>query len=168
MSEFKYKTKKTQTDHVNHLLDLLLIGLLLGALELLHNEVGEVSSLRQQLRVAPALRNLGPVKHANTKKQHKQRVKTNRRIMRSKDVKLIPLKAFPHRSILQNYDLVHLRQEANSVCHQNPLSITALQYSFSIKVLQLIFFHQSGSPIQSFVQYCHCFEFWDIMICQTA
>ena len=44
-----------------------------------------------------------------TKKQHKQRVKTNRRIMRSKDVKLIPLKTFPHRSILQNYDLVHLR-----------------------------------------------------------
>ena len=106
MSEFKYKTKKAQTDHVNHLLDLLLIGLLLGSLELLHNEVGEVSSLRQQLRVAPALRNLGPVKHANTKKQHKQRVKTNRRTMRSK---LIPLKTFPHRSILQNYDLVHLR-----------------------------------------------------------
>ena len=88
--------------------------------------------------------------------------------MRSKDVKLIPLKTFPHRSILQNYDLVHLRQEANSVCHQNPLSITDLQYSLSIKVLQLIFFHQSGSPIQSFIQYCHCFEFWDIMICQTA
>ena len=52
------------------------------------------------------------------------------RIMRSKDVKLIPLKAFPHRSILQNYDLVHLRQEANAMCHQNPLSIKVLQYSF--------------------------------------
>ena len=70
MSEFKYKTKKTQTDHVNHLLDLLFIGLLLGALKLLHNEVGEVSSLRQQLRVAPALRNLGPVKHANAQKNN--------------------------------------------------------------------------------------------------
>ena len=53
--------------------------------------------------------------------------------MRSEDVKLIPLQAFPHRSILQNYYLVHLRQEANAMCHQNPLSITALQYSF-IKV----------------------------------
>ena len=72
MSEIKYKTKKAQRDHVNHLLDLLLIGLLLGSLELLHDEVGEVSSLRQQLRVAPALRNLGPVKHANTKNNTKK------------------------------------------------------------------------------------------------
>ena len=63
------------------------------------------------------------------------------RIMRSKDVKLIPLQAFPHRSILQNYDLVHLRQEANAMCHQNPLSIKALQYSF-IKVD-----HQKPLPI---------------------
>ena len=63
------KQKNTQKDHVHHLLDLLLIGLLLGALELLHDEVGEVSSLRQQLRVAPALRNLDAVKHANTKEQ---------------------------------------------------------------------------------------------------
>ena len=71
--------------------------------------------------------------------------------MRSKDVKLIPLKAFPHRSILQNYDLVNLRQEANSVCHQNPLSIIALQYSLSIKVLQLIFFHRQFSPFSNIV-----------------
>ena len=163
MSEFKYKTKKTQTDHVNHLLDLLLLGLLFGSLELLHNEVGEVSSLRQQLRIAPALRNLGPVKHANTKKTSQIKGENKQE---GHEVKRC--QTFPHRSILQNYDLVHLRQEANSVCHQNPLSITDLQYSLSIKVLQLIFFHQSGSPIQSFIQYCHCFEFWDIMICQTA
>ena len=62
--------QKTQKHHVNHLLDLLLIGLLLGALQLLHDEVGEVSSLRQQLRVAPALRNLDAVKHANTIKSN--------------------------------------------------------------------------------------------------
>ena len=87
-----------------HLLDLLLICLLLRSLQLLHDEVREVSTLGQQFCITASLRYL---KREN--------------IVHFVRLDRLNEGSFPHRPILQHYDLVHLRKEANPMGDQDPL-----------------------------------------------